>query len=336
MRAFILGFTLVSLPFTSVWAETVVYLDEPTNRYVTLEGGDFGSMRVSVRFAGDPGSANEWVGQGPRQDKEITFARMVGEGENAGTVFIAKVSDSRLEISFKPQQKEPQDPGINGSYRRVNDSKLLQLIKKEYQAADERLQTSLRAASKNWDRQDRLALELWKEQWPIVRQKWVSLFSAQVSDGRAPSGEKSARDWLNVAQTTARAYYFIETLPDPKTNLGWEGEYDDLGGGHVSLRLGPDGRLRMSLASYRLPGDEAATLEGSAALTEMKEGKNGALTAQIIISNPEVTDPAQQAQVRLTKLGRYLHVETENTQRYAGRGWFDGIYRGSPVPVSTP
>jgi hypothetical protein len=68
-------------------------------------------------------------------------------------------------------------------------------------------------------------------------------------------------------------------------------------------------------------------------VTFQPEEKNGSLVAEAVIKNPEVKDAAQQAWVRLTKIGRYLHVETENTQRYAGRGWFDGIYRGAPVPA---
>ncbi|MEN3940411.1 hypothetical protein WJU23_03885 [Prosthecobacter sp. SYSU 5D2] len=342
MRAFSLSLVLFWVSWSSPAAspaEAPVYYDEATKRYLTLEAGDFGKTRVLVRFAGDPGSMNVWTGQGSRSDKEMFFSRMVNEGEDPGVQFVAKISESKIEVDFKPQQKAPVDAGINGSYRRVNDSKLLQLAKKEFQAADERLQNSLKAGTRSWDRKDRPALDLWKEQWPALRQKWVDLFSSQPSGAgseKASVTDKTAKDWVNVAQATARGYYFVETLPDPKTGLGWEGDYFDLGGAHINLRLGQDGKLRATLVNYRMPGDEAATLEATFQPEEMREEKNGTLVAEAVVKDAEVKEEAQQARVRLTKTGRYLQVETENTRRYAGRGWFDGIYRGAPVPVPAP
>ncbi|TDU80972.1 hypothetical protein EI77_00274 [Prosthecobacter fusiformis] len=343
MRTFALGLALLSWSCFSPAAspeDAADYYDEATRRYLTLEKGEFGQTRLTVRFAGDPGSGALWMGQGQRTDKELIFTRIVGEGEAQGTAFIAKISESRIEIDYKPQQKTPQDAGINGTYRRLNESKLLQLAKKEFQAADERLQNSLRTAAKNWDRKDRPALDLWKDQWPSIRQRWLDVFTAQAKGTtlspaeNQPTAPKTAKDWVVAAQATARGYYFVEAMPDSKTGLGWDGEYDDLGAGHASLRLGADGRLRVSLASYRVPGDEAATLEGTAKPESITENKDGSLTAQFTLEDPEVKDPSKQAQVRLTKIGRYLHVETQNAERYAGRGWFSGIYRGSPVPAA--
>lgn len=342
MRVFFLCLTLLWMPWSSPAAAAVeapVYYDEATKRYLTLEAGDFGKTRVIVRFAGDPGSMYQWTGQGARSEKEMFFSRMVNEGEDPGAQFVAKISDTKIEVDFKPQQKAPVDAGINGSYRRVNESKLLALAKKEFQAADDRLQSSLRAATRNWDRKDRPALDLWKDQWPALRQKWVDLFTSQTASAgseKAPAADKTAKDWVNVAQATARGYYFVETLPDPKTGQGWDGDYFDLGGAHINLRLGQDGRLRATLVSYRMPGDEASSLDATFEPTEMREEKNGTLVAEAIVKNPEVKVEAQQARVRLTKIGRYLHVETENAQRYSGRGWFDGIYRGAPLPVPAP
>lgn len=322
-------------------AEAVDYYDEVTQRYLTLRQSEFGSAQISVRFAGDPGSSNVWNGQGLKKDKELLFARIVGEGEDQGTFFIAKISESKVEISFKPQQKEPQDAGINGTFRRLNEGKLLQLGKKEAQAADDRLQASLKAAVKNWDRKDRAALDIWKTQWPTLRQRWLDITTSPQAKTTNPipatkptaAPEKTAKEWLSLAQATARGYYFIETMPDAKTGLDWDGEYDDLGGGHASLRLAKDGKLRLSLSSYRVEGDEASTLEATAKPEQISKGKNGELSAQFLIADPEVKEIEKQAQVKLTKIGRYLHVETQNAQRYSGRGWFDGIYRGAPVPA---
>ena len=38
-------------------SEKVHYFDEMTMRYLTLEKADFGNTSITVRFAGDPGSA---------------------------------------------------------------------------------------------------------------------------------------------------------------------------------------------------------------------------------------------------------------------------------------
>jgi len=332
MRELVLSLALLSIfagrSYSASPDDALQFYDEEAKRYATLSKGDFGSTHITVRLAGDPGSLYEWRGQGQRRDKEMTFSRIVGEGENPGTYFNAKISDSKLEIDYKPQQKEPQDAGINGVYRRLNEAKMLQLAKKEFQAADERLQLSLKNATKTWDRKDRPALDLWKDQWPKLRQRWIDIGTVPGSTNT----EKTAQDWVRVAQATARGYYFVETLPDAKTGLGWDGEYYDLGGGYASLRIGADGKLRLTLSTNRVEGQEAGTLEATATPEQLSEAKNGTLTAKFNVVDAEVKDAAKQAQVTLTKIGRYLHVETQNAERYAAKGWFDGIYRGYPVP----
>lgn len=328
--------TLTTLTSGQTSSEAQMYYDEEYKRYAIVSGGDLGSSRITIRLAGDPGSLNEWRGQGQRQGKEMSFARIVGEGESQGTFFIAKITDTRLEIDYKPQQKAPQDAGINGSYRRVNESKLLQLAKKEFQAADDRLQDSLKNATKTWDRRDRPALDVWKEQWPSLRQRWIALSPSNLGAMKAAgsASEKNSADWVWAAQATARGYYFVESLPDEKTGLGWDGEYDDLGGGHASLRLGTDGKLRLSLASYRIEGEEAITLEATASAEDLTEEKNGPLTAKLLLPATESGTSDQRPQITLTKWGRYLQIETRHAEKLALRGWFDGIYRGSPVPAA--
>lgn len=315
------------------------YFDEETMRHLTLEKGEFGNMNVTVRFAGDPGSMATWLGNGTRKEKELMFARTVNDGEERGTFFIAEISESKVKIGYKPGQKEPMDAGINGEFRRASDTKYLQLMKKEFQAANERLIATLKTSTKSWQASDRPALALWKDQWPALRQRWMD-----AALGKAPSApdakaaaapdtaEKPASYWLYLAQATAQGYYFLGYMPDPKTSLDWDGEYDDLGGGHASVRLSKDGKLRLTLSSQRIGETEPGTIDASAPPEKINKAKNGDLTAEFTVTDAEVTDSAKQARVRLTKIGRYLKVETEQAQRYAGRGWFDGIYRGAPVP----
>ncbi len=334
-------FFLTSLVLCSALSaqESVHYFDEATMRHVTLKKAEFGNTEITFRFASDPGSAATWVGNGLRKDKVLQFSRIVGEGEDRGTLFIAEISESKVKIAFKPGQREPMDAGINGEFRHASDTKYLQLAKKEFQAANNRLIENLKTATKSWQAGDRPALSLWKEQWPALRQRWMDAATGIVSSisetkGKAASdtSEKPAEYWLYLAQATAQGYYFINTMPDPKTGLGWDGEYDDMGGGHASLRLSKDGKLRLALSSQRINEPEAGTLDATAPPDKIVTAKNGDLSVEFTVVDAEVTDPSKLARIRLKKIGRYLQVTTEQAQRSAGRGWFDGIYRGAPVP----
>lgn len=321
-------------------AEPLTYFDETTMRHLSLEKSDFDKTKVTIRFAGDPGSMGTWVGDGVRKDKLLPFARIVGEGEDRGTFFMAEISESKVVIDYREGQKEPQDAGINGTYRRASEAKLLQLYKKEFQAANDRLVSSLKNATKTWAPADRPALLTWKDQWPELRQRWLDLTMTKAAtepktESRfAPPkpAEPTAEHWLRMAQATARAYYFIETMPDPKTGSGWDGEYDDLGGGHASLRLGKDGKLRVSLSSARKEGQDASQVDGTAPTEKVITGKNGEMTAEFTFSDGEATVKTKPATFKLTKIGRYLKVESQDATPYVGNGWYDGIYRGAPVP----
>jgi hypothetical protein len=340
MRTLLLCLTSLILCSAISAQESVHYFDEATMRYVTLKKAEFGNTEITVRFAADPGSAGTWVGNGLRKDKVLQFSRIVGEGEDRGTFFIAEISESKVKIAYKPGQREPMDAGINGEYRHASDTKYLQLAKKEFQAANDRLILSLKSATKSWQAGDRPALSLWKEQWPTLRQRWMDAALGKVSTTPESKGktapdtaEKPAEYWLYLAQATTQGYYFINTLPDPKTGLDWDGEYDDLGGGHASLRLSKDGKLRLSLSSQRINEPEAGTLDATAQPDKIVTAKNGDLSAEFTVTDAEATDPTKQVHIRLKKMGRYLHVTTEQAQRPASKGWFDGIYRGAPVPA---
>ncbi len=325
-------------------AEPIVlrFYDETTMRHLSLSSEGFGSTTVTVRAATDPGNAGAWMGNGDRKGKSLLFSRIVGEGEDRGTVFLAEIGESKVKIGYKPGQREPIDAGINGEYRRASEAKFLQLAKKEFQAANDRLVENLKLATKSWQASDRPALMLWKDQWPVLRERWMNaaiVKSPPPADLKANTAqttptEKPAQYWIYLAQATAQAFYFVSAMPDPKTGLGWDGEYDDLGGGHVSLRLSKDGKLRVSISTQRINEVEAGTLDATAAADKVMKAKNGDLSAEFTVIDPEITDPSMLPRIRLKKIGRYLHVETEQAERSAGRGWFDGIYRGSPVPES--
>lgn len=320
-------------------SDRLFFFDETTQRHLLLEKADFGNTRVTVRFAMDPGSSGTWTGGGVRKDKVLSFARNVNEGEDRGTYFVAEISESKVVVSFKEGQKEPQDAGINGTYKRASETRLLQLLKKEFQAANERLVAALKNASKSWASSDRAALGLWKDQWSVMRQRWVdaNLKGAgdRVADPRVPQQkpvEPTAEQWLKTAQATARGYGFIEVMPDPRTGTGWDGEYDDFGGGHASLRLSRDGRLRVSLVSGREEGQEASTLDATVPPEQVKKDKDGVMTAEFTFQDAEAVVKNKPARFKLTKLGRYLRIDAEDAGPYAGSGWFDGVYRGAPVP----
>jgi hypothetical protein len=316
------------------------FYDEETMRHLSLKEEGFGRTTVTVRSASEPGNAGTWVGNGDRKDKTLFFSRIVGEGEDRGTVFLAEIGESKVKIDYKPGQREPMDAGINGEYRRTSEAKFLQLAKKEFQAANDRLIEGLKLATKSWQASDRPALMQWKEQWPALRERWMA---AAMGKSQAPvdakaktttpaAAEKPTEYWLYLAQATTQGFYFVSAMPDAKTGLGWDGEYDDLGGGHASVRLSKDGKLRLTLSSLRINEEEAGILDATAPPDKIVTGKNGDLSAEFTVVDPEVADPAKLPRIRLKKIGRYLWVETENTQKSAGRGWFDGIYRGGPVP----
>jgi hypothetical protein len=348
-------------------AADTYYYDEATMRYLHLKPTGLGSSQVEVRFATDPGASGLWVGMGEQKDKDLIFARVVGEGEDRGTYFIADVSESKVVIRYKPGQLKTEDAGILGIYRRTTDGKRMQLARKEFQSATDRLVASLKNATKAWEAKDRPALALWKDQWPAMRQRWMDVNFSQPTPATdaaakgaaaksavgkptaaAPAGDKLPEYWIKMAEATSRGYYFVEAMPDPKTGLDWDGEYDDFAGGHASLRLQKDGKLRLSLSFTRAPGETATgTMEVVALPEKVTKSKDGYPMASFTYSfagvDPEADAEtiakakakadANPASVRLTKIGRYLRVETENAGRYAGRGWFDGIYRGAPVPA---
>ena len=326
-------------------AETVAhYYDEESMRFLTLRNTSATGVEVILRPASEPGSTGIWTGQGNRKDNVVTFAAVVEEGQDRGTYFIAKGGESKMEVLFKPGQKMPQDVGILGIYRRVSDEKRLQLARKEFQAADERLHAALKEAAHNWSGADKAVPADWKARWPGLLGRWMKIAyqppeqPKQVKPAQPfPAGkdaatpEKDAQYWLKLAQSTAMAYGFIQQ-PPVLMSSSWDGEYDDGFGGHVSLRRAKDGKLRVNLTCTRVNENQGADLAGQISPDSVKT-KNDESTASAVFIEGDVPDDAKEISITLKRKGGFLWLETKRKATPPGSlSWFDGIYRWSPMP----
>lgn len=349
MRFF--GFTLFLVfisAFAAVAAEALPsahFFDETTNRYVTLDFKDFKKVVITIRAAGSPGSSARWFGDGEKNDKEILFAQTVGAEQERGTYFIAKGGESKLEIGFKPGQKMPQDAGINGVYRHITEEKRFSLAKKEFETADDYLNALFKTTSKNWRSEDKPVIAEWRNRWPALRDKWMKIvYAPPASTVESPkptvgginkgaetnTPDRQADYWIALTETTGMAINYFNQPVDKLISPGWDGDYDDGFGGHVSLKLQQSGKLRINLSFSRANEGQTGEMGGEILSQNIKEGKDKELTATFINADPEVTEEAQKAVVRIRRVGHFLFVETEKAGRYAARGWFDGIYRWMP------
>ncbi len=324
----------------------VHYYDETTNRHLTVTNGDFGKVLVAIRSIGGPGSFSRWLGDGNRKDKEIIFAQTVGEDQERGTFFVAKGGESKLEVGYKPGQREPQDAGINGLYRHITEEKRLSLARKEFDFADDALAQLFKTAPKSWAVEDRPAAGEWKNHWADLRVRWMGLIFkpaiipvTKTAPGTAPKPsdivppEKQADYWIALSETTGMAIAFISAPMDKLIPPGWEGDYDDGFGGHVNLRMRDKGVMRVSLTCTRGSGDgQTAELSGDIPAASLKSEKNKDLITTYTHTDAELKPADKPAVVRLRKFGHFLFVETGHAERYAGRAWFDGIYRWTPPP----
>jgi len=321
------------------------YYDELGLRHLTLTPVLGSQVEVSVRWASDPGAMGRWLGQGTRKDSLIIFAASVEEGQDRGTFFVAKVAESKVEISFKPGQPTPQDAGIQGVYRRVSDDKRLSLARKEFQAAEDRLAATLKNASRTWTAVDKPLAADWKSRWPVLREHWMKIAyqapaplkpaaNQPFASAKAESPqEKDTAYWLRLAEVTALGYYFVQQPADVKSAGGWDGEYDDGFGGHVSLRLAKDGRLRVNLTCTQVNENMGGDLSGQIPAEALKSTTNE-YSAEGVFVKEGSPEGAKEVSVMLKRKGGFLWVETKRKVEPPGNlSWFDGIYRWSPVPV---
>lgn len=320
------------------------FYDEEGMRYLTLRQTSGTGVEVVTRWASEPGSTGMWTGQGTRKDNVVTFAAVVDEGQDRGSYFIAKGGESKMEILFKPGQKMPQDPGILGIYRRVSDEKRLQLARKEYQAAEERLNAALKEAAHAWTGVDKTVPADWKARWPALLSRWMKI-SYQPPDPakgnpaqpfatgkETATPEKDAQYWLKYAQATAAGYGFIQQ-PAVLKSSSWDGEYDDGFGGHVSIRRAKDGKLRVNLTCTRVNENQGSDLAGQIPAEAVKT-QNDEGTAAAVFIEPDVPENAKEVSITLKRKGGFLWVETKRKTSPPGSlSWFDGIYRWSPVPA---
>ncbi|MDB6003230.1 MAG: hypothetical protein JWR15_217, partial [Prosthecobacter sp.] len=182
--------------------------------------------------------------------------------------------------------------------------------------------------------------------WPGLLSRWMKIAyqppePATVKPAQPfPSAkdaftpEKDAAYWLKLAQATALAYGFAQQMPDPKNGGAWDGEYDDGFGGHVSIRLAKDGKMRVNLTCTRVNENQGSDLAGQIPAEAVKSKKDGESTAEAVFVETEVPEAAKDVSISLKRKGGFLWVETKRKASPPGSlVWFDGIYRWSPVPA---
>ncbi len=339
---------LASAP--SLWSaapEPSHYHDDVGQRYLMVTPTGGARVELRVRWAADPGGMGTWLGQGTRSETQIVFSAVVAEDQDRGAFFITKGGESKLEILFRPGQRTPQDPGILGTYRRISEEKRLQLAKKEFQAADDRLQATLKTASRSWPTTDRQVASDWRSRWPALQERWMKIAwqppatpaeskpasSQPLSSVKAaPAFEKDAEWWLKRAGATALGYGFVQQMPDLTGKGEWQGDFDDGFGGRVIIRRAQDGTLRVSLFCTRGNEFQGGDMEGAIPPESVKE-KGDEFTAEAVFRQADVPEAARDVQVSLKRKGGFLWVETRRKAAVPGSmAWFDGIYRWMPVP----
>ncbi|MFM2169582.1 MAG: hypothetical protein RIS79_3953 [Verrucomicrobiota bacterium] len=307
-------------------AEVTHYYDEPGRRFLMLTTNG-NRVELRVRFAYDPGSMGVWDGNGEKRDGGMVFAATVPEeGMDRGPFFTGKLNDTKVVIDFRTEKPDQPDPGIRGEFRKISEEKRLQLAKKEFKAAEDRLDLAWKNASRDGNSADKAIVPEWKVWWPKLREMWLKV-AAQ------PSDEKNTDHWQKAAQVTMLAYSFNEQRVDPKHSGGWEGEYDDGFGGHVSIRMVKDGKLRVTMTCTR--GNEAQGTDLSFDVpAEAQKEKGGERTATAFArpAMAETPEAPKSHRLMLRRKGGGLCVAVIRQGNATSSAWLDGIYRWYPVP----
>jgi hypothetical protein len=324
------------------------FFDEATHRYVIVTGDESGPVAVTI-FGSGAGYFFRWQGEGQRaaavkpgernRERMLSFSQIVGEGGERGTGFTGIDRESKLEIRFAEGERDPQDAGINGTYERISAEKAVALAKKELKEGAAALDQILRNAPRAWPGPDRRAAGEWEDRWPILRDRWVKLAfppAAFVAPGDSKSLEPHLDFWIAQLEAAGTGYGLIagSTFEEDAVE-GWDGEYDDGFGGHVSLRGGADQSLSFSLSCYRGNSlePETAELTGRIPAASVRRESGGVLTATHTHQPAEPLPGIPPVKLTFRKAAHFLIVETEDALAYTGSAWFDGVYRWYPVPV---
>jgi len=345
-KLFLLGVVLaVTFSKVSAAVPPPAYFYDEVSRYLTVTYQDFNKVRIEIRTVGAPGEFSKWNADGDKKEKEIIFSRTPGEDEPRGTFYVAAGGDSHLTIKLKPKQsKDVKDEGVVGKYQHLTDAKRGQLAKKEFEAADKRLNELLKTLPKKWPAADKaVAVEI-KTRWPSLRDRIAALNAGPIKTeltpkpplgmAKKPEGaaeDKTPEQWLVLVAATGQQLGFANGTPDPKVKDGWVGDYDDGFGGSLSINKMQDGNLRIVLASARAGEETRSEINGYAKVTAAKDG--GEEVALFTDNNPEIKEPSAHARAKLKLVGHYVTVDAENTARYSAKGWFNGVFRRQPPAV---
>lgn len=355
-----LAFTVALLLFTRLPAAPpalsgappppITFQDESGNRFITLEYREDKKVKVAFRSVGAPGQYGRWFGDGEQTEKGIVFAQTVEEGDR-GAFYLATGGQGRLVVKLKPGQSGAQDAGLTGAYHHVSEEKIASLLKKDAELAEKKIEETLKTAAHRFAAEDKPAFAEWKKRWPDLHKRLIALsgevkFSASgvppkpgeaakpasTSTPASPAVEQAAH-WMAVAETAGSATAFLSQPLPTGLKPGWEGLYDDGFGGSVDIQELKSGGIKITLNASRLGNAQSGTVEEFIGADKVKNNPTGTEgTADFLDKNPDVTDPAQQTQIHLHRIGHFLVVETQYAERYAGRGFFDGVYLKHPSP----
>jgi len=340
---FVMLLAVLSAPVVSA-APPLTFMDEAGSRFITIETLEGGRVDVSLRTVAGPGSYGRWSGRGEQKPKAIEFSQTVDDGTAAGPVYVVTGGQARLTVKLKPGQPGAQDAGLSGVYRHVSDEKIASLAKRDEAAAGKNLDEAVRMASRKAPAEDKPAYVEWKKLWPGLRDQLVALSMSRAPApggpaapvkpvaGQAPAlpPEKQAAYWMQRAETTAAAIHFISGGVPLGLKSGWEGNYDDGFGGSIEIFVVSNGDARFTLNAGRGPDGAGGNIEGRMPAKTIKTAKDGTSTGEFVDNNSELKEGEQQTLLHFRRIGHFLVVESQYAERYAGRGWFDGIYLKRP------
>lgn len=312
-------------------APRLTYLDESGTRFFKVETLEEGKVRLSFRQSDLSGSGWTWSGTGEQKADGIEFSLKGGEDEPAGLVFLAKATATRLTVKHKPGQVVGREERLSGVYRHVTDEKVDQLAKKEYAALEKSLDEAIKQASLRAPAEDKPGYTEWKKAWPALRDRLIAVSgpkSAAQGPAQAASqpAEMPASHWLQRSKLAAAAIHFISRETPKRLKSGWEGNYEDGFGGTIEIIVVSNGDARFTINAGRGAEGAGGMIEGGIPVGTIKAAKNGGTIGDFVEKNIRHKDGEQPTRLHFRRIGHFMIVESQHAERYAGRGWFDGIY----------